>query len=88
MVVIRMGRKRSKHAWKIASREFFPSVRSACNAKSIIKIAFFLTIPIKRMMPMSAMTLRSVRKSISARTAPTPADGRVDKMVIGWIRLS
>ena len=35
-----------------------PSVRSTCSAKSIIKIAFFFTMPISRMMPISAMMLR------------------------------
>ena len=41
-------------------------------AKSIIRMAFFFTIPISRMMPISAITLRSVRQSSSASTAPTP----------------
>ena len=33
--------------------------RSASSAKSIIMIAFFFTMPISRMMPISAMTLKS-----------------------------
>ena len=33
----------------------------------------------------SAMMLNSVLQIISASTAPTPADGRVDRMVIGWM---
>ena len=37
-----------------------PSLRSASSAKSIIMIAFFLTMPISRMMPMTAIRLRSV----------------------------
>ena len=37
-----------------------PWLRSASSAKSIIMIAFFLTMPISRMMPMSAMTLKSM----------------------------
>ena len=55
IVVIMIGRKRSRHAWKIASRGAMPSLRSASSAKSIIMIAFFLTMPISRMMPMIAM---------------------------------
>jgi hypothetical protein len=47
-----------------------------------------LTIPISRITPIKAMMLKSVRKRISASTAPMPADGRVDRIVIGWIRLS
>ena len=37
-----------------------PASRSASSAKSIIMIAFFFTMPMSRMMPMSAMTLNSV----------------------------
>src|SRR5260370_36592990 len=83
MVVMRMARKRSMQASKIESREFFPSLRSAEMAKSIIMMAFFFTMPISKMIPMMAMTLRSVFVSISASNAPPPAEGRVDKMVMG-----
>ena len=48
-------------------------------------MAFFLTMPISSTMPMSAMTENSVRQMISARNAPTPADGSVDRIVIGWM---
>ena len=48
-------------------------------------IAFFLTMPISRMMPISAMTLKSVRQISSASSAPTPADGSVERIVIGWM---
>ena len=37
---------------------------------------------------MSAMMLRSVLVSNSARIAPTPAGGSVERIVSGWIRLS
>ena len=60
-------------------------MRSASSAKSIIMIAFFLTMPISRMMPISAITLKSVRQSSSASSAPTPADGSVERIVIGWM---
>ncbi len=85
MVVIMMGRKRSMQASKMASREFLPSRRSASRAKSIIMMAFFFTSPISRMMPIMAMTLRSVLVSISASSAPTPAEGRVERIVMGWM---
>ncbi len=58
------------------------------SAKSIIMIAFFFTIPISNTMPMIEMTFRSFRSTISARIAPTLADGSVEMMVKGWIRLS
>ena len=60
IVVIRIGRRRSMHASKIASREFLPSSRSAASAKSIIMIAFFFTMPISKMMPIIAIIVRSV----------------------------
>ena len=49
---------------------------------------FFFTMPISRMMPMMATTLRSWRKIISASSAPTPADGSVERIVMGWMKLS
>ncbi len=69
----------------MASSGALPPLRSASSAKSIIMMAFFSTMPISRMMPMSAMTLKSVRQSIRARSAPTPAEGRVERIVIGWM---
>ena len=51
-------------------------------------IAFFFTMPISRMMPMIAMIDRSLPVSSSASSAPTPADGSVDRIVIGWMKLS
>ncbi len=72
----------------MASRGRKPSARSAAMAKSIIMMAFFLTIPISRMIPIMAMMLRSVFHSIKASSAPTPADGSVERIVIGWMQLS
>ncbi|MND06675.1 hypothetical protein D3C83_281840 [compost metagenome] len=54
-----IGRKRSSAAWTIESRGDMPCPRSASSAKSIIMIAFFFTMPISRMMPISAITERS-----------------------------
>ena len=88
MVVIMMGRKRSRHAWKIASRVLRPSWRSATMAKSIIMMAFFLTMPINNITPIMAMMLNSALNHISASSAPTPAEGRVESMVIGCMVLS
>ena len=48
-------------------------------------IPFFLTMPINRMMPMIAMMLRSLPSSINARSAPSPAEGKVEMIVIGWM---
>ena len=48
-------------------------------------IPFFFTMPISRMMPINATTLNSCPQMISARIAPTPAEGSVDRIVIGWM---
>jgi hypothetical protein len=83
MVVMMIGRNRSRQAWKMAASGLFCSVRSASSAKSIIIIAFFFTMPMSRMIPMMAMKFKSVLQSCSASRAPTPADGSVDRMVSG-----
>jgi hypothetical protein len=58
-VVIMIGRNRNSEACTIDSRGESPCLRSASSAKSIIMIAFFLTMPISSTMPMSATTERS-----------------------------
>jgi len=50
-------------------------------AKSIIMIAFFLRC-YQEDHAVSAMMLNSVRNAISASSAPTPAEGRVERIVI------
>ena len=46
-------------------------------------MAFFCTMPIRRMMPMSATIPSSVPVTNKARIAPMPADGNVERMVMG-----
>ena len=87
-VVIMMGRSRTKAASWMASRGSFPSSRCRCSATSIIMMAFFLTMPINRMMPIIAITEKGVANSSSASVAPIPADGSVDRMVRGWMVFS
>jgi hypothetical protein len=87
-VVIRIGRKRSSDASKIASSGGLPCLRSASSAKSTIMIAFFLTMPISSTMPMMPITSRSLPAIISASSAPMPADGSVERIVTGWMKLS
>ena len=87
-VVIRMGRKRSRHASWIACSGVRRRCRSASSAKSTSMMPFFLTMPISSMMPISAMIDGSRSKMRSAISAPRPADGSVEMMVSGWARLS
>ena len=44
-------------------RRLCASSRSASSAKSIIMMAFFFTMPISRMMPIRAMTLKSLPRN-------------------------
>ena len=81
-VVIMIGRSRSTAASWMACRGSIPS-RCWRMATSIIMIAFFLTMPINRIMPIMAMTENGVPKISRAKVAPMPADGSVDSMVIG-----
>jgi hypothetical protein len=53
-VVIMMGRKRTRQAWKMASAGAMPSLRCRSRAKSIIMMAFFLTMPMSMMTPTKA----------------------------------
>ena len=84
-VVIMIGRRRSRQAWRIASCGGRPWLRCASSAKSIIMIAFFLTMPISIRMPMVAISVRSVLNSVSVSSAPTAADGRPARIVSGWM---
>ena len=88
IVVIMMGRKRTRQASTMASCGLLPSSRSAATAKSIIMMAFFLTSPISMMTPTNAYTDSSVRKIISVSSAPKPANGRPERIVSGWTKLS
>ncbi len=67
------GPKTQRQAWKMASSELLPSLRSASSAKSIIRMAFFLTMPISKMMPIRAMMLRS---GVSDQQSQNRADAR------------
>ena len=56
-------------ARKIASRGSIPSSRCAYGAELIIRIAFFVAMPIGGIMPISAMMAKRIPKSVSASTA-------------------
>src|ERR1700721_2484645 len=65
----------------MASRGAKPSSCCATMAKSIINMAFFLTMPMSRMIPINAMMVRSSPNSMRASSAPMPAGGRGEKSV-------
>jgi hypothetical protein len=83
-VVITIGRNRCTAASTIACTGASPCWRSACKAKSTIMIAFFLTMPIKKKIPISAISDSSVPVTINASSAPSPAEGKVERIVNGW----
>ncbi|EXI70592.1 MAG: hypothetical protein AW07_03922 [Candidatus Accumulibacter sp. SK-11] len=72
---------------RIASRAAMP-LRWASSAKSIIMMAFFLTMPISMRMPIMAMMDTSMSNSQSMTSAPAAAEGRPARMVSGWTKLS
>ena len=82
-VVIMIGLKRNIQASRIAFSGDMPWLRWASKAKSIIKIAFFLTIPIRSRMPIDATTVNSKPKIRNANIAPMAADGKPAKIVSG-----
>ncbi len=88
IVVIRIGRNRNSAARRIASSAGSLSLRSRSSAKSIIMIAFFITMPISSTMPIRPMMSNCVPVSMRASSAPSAADGSVDRIVTGWIKLS
>ena len=49
---------------------------------------FFITTPMSRKSPNSAMRLNGVLLAHSASSAPTPAEGMVESTVIGCSRFS
>ena len=57
-------------------------------AKSIIIIAFFLTTPNSMMSPTNANRSISLPKIFSVNSAPNTAEGRPERIVIGWMKLS
>src|SRR6185369_397269 len=88
IVVIMMGRKRTRQASWIASRGDLPCSRCASTAKSTIMMPFFFTRPTSMMMPTKAYRLISVLKTSSVSSAPKPADGSPERIVSGWVKLS
>ncbi|MOA48687.1 hypothetical protein D3C78_1714640 [compost metagenome] len=87
-VVIMIGRKRARAASRIASYGASPRWRWAARAKSIIRMPFFLTMPISSTTPINAITENSWPKPQSMNTAPIPAEGSVERMVSGCTKLS
>jgi hypothetical protein len=57
-------------------------------AMVVIMMAFFLTIPINMTMPTIEYMFKSVLKMSSVTRAPNPAEGRPERMVRGWMKLS
>ena len=57
-------------------------------AKSIIMMAFFFTTPNNMMMPTNAKRSSCFLKITSVSSAPKTAEGKPERIVIGWMKLS
>ncbi|MNN65783.1 hypothetical protein D3C81_1813110 [compost metagenome] len=80
-----IGRKRSRQACRIALAGAMPWSRCAASAKSIIMIAFFLTMPISISTPIVAISDNSTLNRNSVSNAPMAADGSPARIVSGWM---
>ena len=88
MLVIRMGRKRRRAAVTMASAGASDCWCSADRAKSIIRMVFFITTPTSRNRPNREIRFSSLSNTTSAISAPTPAEGKVERIANGWMKLS
>jgi hypothetical protein len=66
-------------------RETAPSRAAAAKLVSIVVNHQFAESASCKMTPISPMIQNSILNSIRASTAPTPAEGSVDRIVSGWI---
>ena len=82
-VVIKMGLRRSRLAFKIASSFARPSRRSAI-VWSTWRIEFFFTTPKSTKMPSAEKMLSDCLKMITLRIANGMVSGKLSKIVIGW----
>jgi hypothetical protein len=84
MVVIRMGRRRSRFAWTMASRRSMPCERSSF-VWSIWRIAFFFTTPKSSSRPRPEKMFTVCPITSSERMPKGTASGSVSRMVMGWM---
>src|SRR5487761_1905609 len=85
--VIKMGRKRKRHASKIASSKLIPS---SCNlrANSIIRIAFLDDKPMMAIKPTLKYTSSGKPRKVTASTAPKTPSGTTNNTANGIDQLS
>ena len=82
-LVIRMGRSRSGPASRMACRGDSPCSRTRTIARSTSRMAFLVTSPISRMIPIIEPMAIVLLVTKSPRMAPTSASGSVSMMVSG-----
>ena len=88
IVVIRIGRKRRRHASWIASSGVSPRSRSADQREVDQHDAVLLHDADQQDDADDADHVERQPNSIRVSSAPSPAEGRVEMIVIGWIVLS
>ena len=87
-VVIRIGRSRSRFAWRIASSRSHPLVARSWFVWSICRIPFFFTMPKSTRMPSDEKMLIDWFRTTIDRSANGTVSGSASRIVIGWIQLS
>ncbi len=87
MVVIMIKRKR-RSAWLDKWHHRVLRRAQFLDRKIDHHDGVFLTMPISSTMPMMEITLTSIPNKGQVRMAPRPAEGRPDRMVMGWMKLS
>ena len=88
MVVIMMGRKRSMATGVNRVPRVLAFVRWASIAKSIIMMAFFFTTPISMINPDKGVQIQLLVEYLQSQQAPKTAEGRPERIVMGWMKLS
>ena len=85
IVVIMIGRKRSRQASKIASSGDLPSLALGLEREVDHHDRVLLHDADQQDDADERDDVSSVWQSISASSAPTPAEGSVERIVIGWM---
>jgi hypothetical protein len=86
--VMRIGRRRSGPASRMACSGASPCSRTRTMARSMSRMAFFVTRPMRSTIPIIVPIAIVLLVRKSARIAPTSASGSVSMIVTGWMKLS
>jgi hypothetical protein len=83
-----IGRKRSREAWRIACRDRLPFLALRLEREVDHHDRVLLDDADQQHDADDADHAQIIAVINSASSAPTPADGKVDRIVTGWMKLS